>query len=133
MKLKIEVEHEGKIFIGDTELKQSSSEKLNIFPIRKIPNYKKDSTTYYLYRLVSEDKFFDSAAIRTTEEIVNRIKIRFDKKVQPKKGAQQFAHLVKDGYLERERIFSRGKGAYIWFLPTTSKEKVESFIKAGSF
>jgi predicted DNA-binding transcriptional regulator len=93
----------------------------------KIP-YKKGTTQYYLYLLIVEDKFFENQ-IRTTEEIAKRLKIKYDKSVDLRKAAQLFATLVKDGYLERDIIETRGRGTYIWFLPSTPKEKIEEFKK----
>jgi predicted DNA-binding transcriptional regulator len=93
----------------------------------KIP-YRKGTSQYFVYLLISMDKFFENQ-IRTTGEIVKRVKIKYDKTIDPRKAAQLFATLVKDGYLERDIIETRGRGEYIWFLPTTPKEKIEEFKK----
>ncbi len=91
--------------------------------------YRKGTTQYYVYLLIIRDNFFVNNKIRTTEEIAKRVKLRYDKKIEIKKAAQLLATLVKDGFLERDRIKTRGRGGYIWFLPQTSIEKIENFKK----
>ncbi len=109
-------------------VKESHTVSKSSLDKKDIP-YKKGTTQYYVYLLINSDKFFVNNQIRTTEEIVKKVKLRYDKKIEIKKAAQLLATLVKDGVLERDRIKTRGREGYIWFLPQTPIEKIENFKK----
>lgn len=104
------------------------SKNLNGVP-EKNP-YKKGTSSYYVFRLIYEDRFFNSFSIRTTKEIIKRIWIKYNKKINVSNAVRNFHKLVKDGHLDRDFIEPRKglpKGVFIWFLPQTSKEKIENF------
>jgi hypothetical protein len=132
MKVKITIEHDNKTFEGIMEvpivINKSSSSKM----LEKATNpYRKDSTLYYLFKLITEDKFFTNY-IKTTQEVVDKLWTKFRKKILMTNAVRDFQKIVEDGYLEKEFISPTNnlpKGAYIWFLPSTSKEEIENFIK----
>jgi hypothetical protein len=111
-----------------TELKEEvTAKRIPLKSKDKIP-YKKGSISYFGYKLIN-DKFFDNDQIRTTKEMIDEIRIKYGKHINPKKAAQSFLRLVKYGYLNRDEIKIKGARGDIWFLPMISKKKVEMFKK----
>lgn len=135
MKVKIIIEHNGKTFEGilyPTETLRTISKEKELVNTTNNP-YNKNSTKWFLYKLIFNDKFFEKNKIRTTQEVVNRIWIKYRKKVLIKNAIRDFQKVVEDGYLEKEYIKPSKKlprGAYLWFSPSTTKETIDAYKKS---
>lgn len=110
-------------------------EEINKLKKENIPNISKkqnspESTPSLIKKLIDEDKFFEDFPIRTTQEIQERLIIKFGKKIPKKNAARDFLKISKSGVLERDWIkksVKYPKGLFIWFIPGTPKEKIEEY------
>jgi hypothetical protein len=93
-------------------------------------NYKEGGVPWLVCELKNKYGFFDNSAIKTTGQIIDMLKIKFDKKITANNAMGEFVKLVKDGILDRERIAptqKKPKGEYIWFLPGIDKKHLENY------
>jgi hypothetical protein len=93
--------------------------------------FRKNSTAWCTLELKRKYGFFDNNAIRTTSQIVRKIKHKFDKNVEPKHAVRDFLSLVLNDELDRDQIGQGKYSEYIWYLPDISKDHLEKFKKSS--
>ena len=112
--------------------------KLGVVAIKEKPiekrlvkkEYRKKSSAWYLSKLINETDFFKEEKVRTTTEIIERIWIKFHKKIRAKDASRDFFILVKNKELDNDfipRCRQFPRGAYVWFLPGTLRQEIERF------
>lgn len=92
--------------------------------------YMKKSSAWYLSKLINETDFFEEKKVRTTIEIIERMWLKFRKKIRAKDASRDFSILVRNGELDKDfiprcRRFPRGM--YVWFLPGTLRQEIERY------
>lgn len=134
------LENEKEVFtaILTAELLKSNGTLNKTSKLLKPTEYRKDSSAFYLEKLIDETEFFQTNPIRTTLEIADRLKQKYNKTVIIANATRDFFPLVRAGKLDRDYISPSPKfpkGMYIWFLPKTEKSLIENFkrsAKSGS-